>query len=104
MNDSDKKGASVRDNRISHAIERFSEAKLLLNFFQKGRLISLSDMSPCTDEEYIGATLGFAQELSRYAMGRASLVCFIAYSSNYFTMTTQHAYLLYMCLRATYNQ
>jgi len=31
-------------------------------------------MAPCGDEEYVGAVLGFAQELSRYALGRAAEV------------------------------
>ena len=27
-------------------------------------------MQPCNDDEYIGAALGFAQELARYALSR----------------------------------
>lgn len=63
---------SVHDMRLNSALERFSEAKLMLQFLRSGRLSTLSEMSPCGDEEYIGAVLGFAQELSRYALGRAA--------------------------------
>lgn len=46
----------------------------MLQFLRQGRLSTLSEMAPCGDEEYVGAVLGFAQELSRYALGRAAEV------------------------------
>ena len=40
-------------------------------FFKTGSLPPPSAFHPCSDEEYLGAVLGFAQELSRYVVGRA---------------------------------
>lgn len=60
-----------RESRMSYTIERFSVPRLLLNFYRTGKLASLGDLSPANDEEYVGAVIGFAQELSRYAVNRA---------------------------------
>lgn len=60
-----------REGRLTIAIEKFTEALLLLHFFKTGTLAPLSVVSPCNDEEYLSAALGFAQELTRYVVGRA---------------------------------
>lgn len=57
--------------RLSLAIEKFTETVLLLHFFSHGTLASHASVQPCNDEEYLGSVLGFAQELSRYVIGRA---------------------------------
>lgn len=44
---------------------------MLVEFFSTGKLASPSSISLCNDEEYIGASIGWAQELSRYALQRA---------------------------------
>ena len=43
-------------------------------FFTSGLLVAPSELQPCNDEEYIGAALGFAQEIPRYVIGRATEV------------------------------
>lgn len=78
---SPEKQQSMHDPRLNSALERFSEAKLMLQFLQTGRLSSLSQMAPCGDEEYLGAVLGFAQEMSRYALGRAAEVNQLFYAN-----------------------
>jgi predicted translin family RNA/ssDNA-binding protein len=60
-----------REGNLNVAIEKFTETKLLSLFFSTGRLARLSDCQPCSDEEYLMACLGFAQELTRYSTGRA---------------------------------
>ena len=67
VNDAD----SERDGRITAAIEKFTEARMYCHFFSCGVLPEPSLVQPCNDDEYIGATFGFAQELSRYVVGRA---------------------------------
>lgn len=46
---------------------------MYVHFFQAGQLLpqSLSLRHQTTDDEYIGAALGWAQEVSRYALQRA---------------------------------
>jgi len=61
-----------REGQLAQAIEKFTEVCMVQQFFATGRLASPSALQPCNDEEYIGAALGFAQELSRYVVGRAS--------------------------------
>lgn len=61
-----------REGFLANAIEKFTEIRMMQHFFQTGKLASPSALQPCNDEEYIGAALGFAQELSRYVVGRAS--------------------------------
>jgi hypothetical protein len=63
-----------RDFRFTGTIERYAEAKIFHYFFTNGVLAPPSAMKPCNDEEYIGAALGFAQELTRYVVGRATEV------------------------------
>ena len=41
------------------------------HFFENGSLAAPSVLQPCSDEEYLMAALGFAQQLSRYCVGRA---------------------------------
>ncbi len=61
-----------RHGALSQAIMTFTETRMMQHFFDTGSLAAPSILQPCDDEEYIGAALGFAQELSRYAVGRAS--------------------------------
>ena len=63
---------SQREGRLSGAIEKFTEIRMMQHFFATGKLASFSVLQPCNDDEYIGAALGFAQELARYVVGRAS--------------------------------
>ena len=63
---------SQREGRLSGTIEKFTEIRLMQNFFATGKLASFSALQPCNDDEYMGAALGFAQELARYVVGRAS--------------------------------
>lgn len=42
-------------------------------------MASQAELRPCNDDEYIGAVLGFAQELARYVIGRAGEVCTTPY-------------------------
>ena len=60
-----------KNNRLSLAIEKFVEVKLFRLFRETGKLAGKADVLPCDDDDYIGAVLGFAQELSRYCVGRA---------------------------------
>lgn len=53
VEESDSRGA-LRDFKLSQAVEKFSEARLLVRFFQTGSLVPLSLLAPCTDEEYVG--------------------------------------------------
>jgi len=64
--------ATKREGLLSQAIEKFTEVCMVQQFFATGKLASPSTLQPCSDDEYIGAALGFAQELSRYVVGRAS--------------------------------
>eukprot|EP00854_Cymbomonas_tetramitiformis_P003954 gene3954-4923_t len=63
--------ASQRKGNLSSAIEKFTETRLLQEFFLTGRLAPVSALQPCNDEEYLQACLGLAQELARYAVNRA---------------------------------
>ena len=60
-----------REGRLNHAIERFTEVRLLKHFFENGTLCGPDQLDNPDDENFIGAMLGFAQELSRYVIGRA---------------------------------
>ena len=62
---------SIREGRVSNVIEKFVEVRLLHSFFTTGRIAPPSTVGNCNDEEYIGATFGFAQEISRCAIGYA---------------------------------
>lgn len=41
------------EGNIARAKEKLAEFKLILNFFKTGRLLKLSDVQPCKDDEYI---------------------------------------------------
>jgi hypothetical protein len=45
---------SLREGRLSQVIEKFTEARLLEQFFLTGRLASPASMAPADDEEYLG--------------------------------------------------
>eukprot|EP00606_Chrysophyceae_sp_TOSAG23-5_P000767 GSChrysophyteH2.ASY1.ANO1.1343.1 assembled CDS len=60
-----------RSGQLGHAIQAFTETRMMEHFFNTGSLAAPSALQPCNDEEYMGAALGFAQVLSRYAVGRA---------------------------------
>lgn len=62
----------LREGRLSQSIEKYLETHMLLYFFQNGNLPSKSQcLNCCSDEEYVGSILSFAQELSRYVINRA---------------------------------
>ena len=67
-----KQDESHREGRLSSAIEKFTEARLLQKFFLSGKLVAPAEVQPCNDDEYLCAVLGFAQEISRYVIGKAS--------------------------------
>jgi predicted translin family RNA/ssDNA-binding protein len=67
-----KQDETQREGRLSQAIEKFTEARLLQNFFLTGKLVSPSEAQPCNDDEYLGGVIGCAQELARYVIGKAS--------------------------------
>ena len=56
---------------LSQSIQSFTESRMMQNFFNTGTLSPPSSLQPCNDEEYLLASLGFAQQLSRYCVGRA---------------------------------
>eukprot|EP00930_Biecheleria_cincta_P009513 TRINITY_DN111279_c0_g1_i1.p1 TRINITY_DN111279_c0_g1~~TRINITY_DN111279_c0_g1_i1.p1 ORF type:complete len:455 (-),score=105.44 TRINITY_DN111279_c0_g1_i1:92-1456(-) len=56
---------------LSQSIQSFTETRMMQNFFESGTLSPPSVLQPCNDEEYLMASLGFAQQLSRYCVGRA---------------------------------
>ena len=60
-----------RSGHLSQAIQSFTETRMMQYFFNYGKLPTLSELSPCNDDEYIGASLDFAQSLSRYCVNRA---------------------------------
>lgn len=60
-----------RSGFLSNAIQSFTEARMMQHFFENGTLAAPSVLQPCSDEEYLMAALGFAQQLSRYCVGRA---------------------------------
>ena len=72
---------SLRNGRLRVAIERVVEAELLVAFFREGKLVELQRVQPCSDEEYIAASLSMAQELSRYCKQRACEVSMFKHSS-----------------------
>jgi len=63
--------STLREEKVSFSIERLCVIILLYKFYTTGRLASQSELSICNDEEYIGSVLSFAQEISRYVLGRA---------------------------------
>lgn len=62
---------SQRSGQLSQAITTFTETRMMQHFFSTGALAAPSLLQPCDDDEYMGAALGFSQELARYAKRRA---------------------------------
>jgi hypothetical protein len=63
-----------REAKLSGHIERHTINVLLVHFFEQGQLLSPTHLQPLiNDEEYIAASLGWAQELARYALHQACL-------------------------------
>lgn len=60
-----------RSGFLSNAIQSFTETRMMQHFFDNGSLAAPSVLQPCSDEEYLIAALGFAQQMSRYCVGRA---------------------------------
>lgn len=60
-----------RESKLAFHLERFGTAHMLVDFFATGKLTAPKDTPLCNDEEYIAAAIGWAQELSRYALHRA---------------------------------
>jgi hypothetical protein len=60
-----------KSNKMSQAVEQTAQARLLLGFFSSGRLLPPGSVSYCTDDEYLSACLGMAQDLGRYCVNRA---------------------------------
>lgn len=58
---------------LSHRLEDYVRLKAYAHFLETGSLLPPSACTYATDEEYLaGACMGLAQDLSRYAMGRAT--------------------------------
>lgn len=60
-----------RESRVSFIIEKLLIPRLLHQFFLTGKLAKQSEFTFCNDDEYVGAVIGFCQELCRYAVNRA---------------------------------
>ncbi len=60
-----------RESRVSSIIEKVIVPRLLHQFFLTGNLAKLSEFPFSNDDEYVGAVIGFCQELCRYAVNRA---------------------------------
>jgi hypothetical protein len=71
---------ALRDGWVSEVVELLVRARALQFFLGTGRLLPPSDPSltggrgggRTREEEYLGGAMGLAQELSRYAIRRAS--------------------------------
>jgi hypothetical protein len=48
-----------REGRLSQAIEKFTEARLMQSFFVTGKLAPTANVQPCNDDEYIGKDIFF---------------------------------------------
>jgi predicted translin family RNA/ssDNA-binding protein len=62
---------SLREGNVSQCVEKMTGARLLYKFFESGKLAGMDEVQPCRDEEYIGAVLSFAMDISKYCVGRA---------------------------------
>ena len=51
-----------REGRLSQAIEKFTETRMLQIFFATGKLASPAVVQPCNDEEYIGQSVLFSSD------------------------------------------
>lgn len=62
-----------REANLSHRMEEYVRLKAYAHFLETAKLLPPSDCPYATDEEYLaGACMGLSQDLSRYAMGRAT--------------------------------
>ena len=63
-----------REANLSFRVEDYVRFKAFSHFLETGRLLPPSLCEYATDEEYLaGACMAFAQDLSRYGMGRATV-------------------------------
>jgi predicted translin family RNA/ssDNA-binding protein len=60
----------IREGNLASIIDKFTECRILHHFYKTGLVVPIEAVQPCSDDEYIGAVLGFAQELVRYCIGR----------------------------------
>lgn len=68
-----KADRTPREANLSYRLENFCCFKAFNFFLETGRLLPPSVCEFATDEEYLaGACMGFAQDLARYGMGRAT--------------------------------
>ena len=104
---------SLRNGRLRMAIEKVVEAEMLVIFFRTGRLAMFDDVQPCSDEEYVIASLSMAQELSRYCKERACevinihlcthvLFCYSVYNDNTFCFKNVCLYSRFVLLQGDY--
>ena len=57
---------------VGHCLEAFATAACFWHFFAHGALAARASLASLQDSEYLQGAMGFAQELSRYAIGRAT--------------------------------
>ena len=57
---------------VAHCLEAFATAACFWHFFAHGALAARASLASLQDSEYLQGAMGFAQELSRYAIGRAT--------------------------------
>lgn len=63
-----------RPGYLNHRVEDYVRLKAYRHFLATGSLWTLPADEPVTDEEYLaGACMGLSQDLSRYALGRATV-------------------------------
>ena len=63
-----------RDGNLSYKVEDYLRYKGYCHFLSTGKLIPSSSFPSATDEEYLaGVCIGFAQDLARYGVGRATV-------------------------------
>jgi len=71
--DPSKKDREHRDGNLGQRVEELCRLRAYNHFLQSGRILPPSSCPDATDEEYLaGACMGLCQDLSRYAMGRAT--------------------------------
>ncbi|GAX76069.1 hypothetical protein CEUSTIGMA_g3512.t1 [Chlamydomonas eustigma] len=63
---------SMREGALSFAMEEYVQALLYKLFLEEGRLAKCSEVPLVEPEEYLAGVLNFTEELSRYAVHRAT--------------------------------
>lgn len=58
---------------LSNRMEEYAKFRTYQHFLEHGTLLAQSACANVTDEEYLGACVGLAHELQRYALGRATV-------------------------------